>query len=44
MAAMLTAIKLWFDVEKRYKAITSVGVFPIKQLWFDVVKRYKAIV
>ena len=34
---------LWFDVEKRYKAITCLVSVSWSKLWFDVEKRYKAI-
>ena len=34
---------LWFDVEKRYKAMWDLLTKKRIQLWFDVEKRYKAI-
>ena len=34
---------LWFDVEKRYKAILLGIGYDSWKLWFDVEKRYKAI-
>ena len=35
--------KLWFDVERRYKTITSTGRELTPVLWFDVERRYKTI-
>ena len=35
--------RLWFDVEKRYKAIGFKKLSKTGSLWFDVEKRYKAI-
>ena len=39
-----TSYMLWFDVEKRYKTISSTVGKLNDMLWFDVEKRYKTIV
>ena len=43
MAAFFASIMLWFDVEKRYNAISSESSITNLALWFDVEKRYNAI-
>ncbi len=34
---------LWFDVEERYKTMSSNGLQAATRLWFDVEERYKTI-
>ena len=36
-------VKLWFDVEKRYKTINGGYWRTVDELWFDVEKRYKTM-
>ena len=35
--------RLWFDVEERYKTMTSAQFDLTQELWFDVEERYKTI-
>ena len=41
--AQLCPLRLWFDVERRYKTIDGTRMPRTGRLWFDVERRYKTI-